>query len=58
MGLVLLGDGKGNFLPELSDRTGFLVEGDCRDLVLIDDRYLVASRNANSLKLYRIVNGE
>lgn len=56
MGLVLLGDGKGNFTAELADRTGFLAEGDCRDIVPIDDRYLVVSRNANSLKFYRIVH--
>jgi len=58
MGLVLLGDGRGNFSPELFNRTGFVADADCRDLVVIDDRYLVVSRNANSLKLYRIVNGE
>ncbi len=58
VGLVLLGDGKGNFLPELFEKTGFLAEGDCRDVVLVDDRYLVVSRNAHSLKVYRILHRE
>ncbi len=55
-GFVLLGDGKGGFLPELFDTSGFLADGDCRDLVLVGDRHLVVSRNSNVLKFYRIVS--
>ncbi|WP_373513692.1 VCBS repeat-containing protein [Persicitalea sp.] len=57
-GLALLGDGKGNFQPAHFERTGFLAEGDCRDVVLVGDHNLVVSRNANSLKIYRILNRE
>jgi len=56
-GLVLAGDNKGNFIPLSSQRSGFIVKGQGRDVKPIRTfknlkRFLV-SRNNNTLMLFR-----
>jgi len=56
-GLVLIGDGKGNFTPQSILRSGIYIPGDAKALIKIAsgaDNYLVAaSQNKDSLKLFR-----
>ncbi|MEP0713510.1 MAG: VCBS repeat-containing protein, partial [Algoriphagus sp.] len=53
LGLVLLGDGKGGFVPMSSQESGFVVPGDGKALVKIvsaqGDHLLVASQNRGKL---------
>ncbi len=54
-GLVLLGDGKGNFSVESSAETGFYVPGDAKSLVNLHapgKDLLIASQNKDSLKVF------
>ncbi|MFN8357852.1 MAG: VCBS repeat-containing protein [Spirosomataceae bacterium] len=56
-GLLLKGDGKGNFSPESIVQSGICIAGDGKALVKLTDakgRYLaLASQNKNNLKAYR-----
>ena len=55
-GLVLIGDGKGNFTPQSILRSGIYIPGDAKALIKVAsaDNYLVAaSQNKDSLKLFR-----
>jgi hypothetical protein len=55
-GLVLLGDGKGNFAPQTILKSGFFVPGDAKALIKLrgsDNRYLLAaSQNRGPLKIF------
>ena len=55
-GLVLLGDGKGNFAAQTILQSGFFVPGDAKALIKLrsaDNNYLLAaSQNRGSLKLF------
>ncbi|HEX8040939.1 MAG TPA: FG-GAP-like repeat-containing protein, partial [Chryseosolibacter sp.] len=54
-GLVLAGDGKGNFKPETSAQTGFYVPGDAKALVRVHRQtgdLLISSQNRDSLKVF------
>jgi enediyne biosynthesis protein E4 len=58
IGLVLLGDGKGNWKPQSSSASGFVVKGEARDIQLIngfgnEKKYLV-SRNNNSVLEFKV----
>lgn len=56
LGLVLAGDGMGNFKPMDHKGTGFIVDGDARALVRIDTpkgELIVSSINSDSLKVFR-----
>jgi hypothetical protein len=57
-GLLLLGDGKGNFTPQSAGRSGICIPGDAKALVKLtgpDNRYLVAaSQNRGDLKMFRL----
>jgi hypothetical protein len=56
-GLVLLGDGAGNFKPQSILQSGFFVPGDAKALVALkgaDNNYLLAaSQNKGMLRLFR-----
>jgi hypothetical protein len=54
-GLILLGDGKGNFIPESSAATGFYVPGDAKSLVKVrgvGQDLFIASQNKDSLLVF------
>jgi hypothetical protein len=56
-GLYLKGDGKGNFKPVSSTKSGFIVDGDARRLELItqkDRTLIVASQNNDQVVVYSI----
>ena len=56
-GVVLVGDGKGNFKLDPSQTSGFYVPGDAKGLALLqykNDRVLLATQNRDSLKAFRI----
>jgi enediyne biosynthesis protein E4 len=58
-GLVLLGDGKGNFVSQTSAQSGFYVPGDAKALVKLHRRrgdVFVASQNKDSLEVFSIAN--
>ena len=56
-GLLLKGDGIGGFEQILPESSGFLVDGECRNLQLIDDKdgnyAVVAAFNSDSLKVFQ-----
>jgi len=56
-GLVMLGDGKGNFKPQTILQSGFFVPGDAKALIRLrgaNNAYLLAaSQNRGSLKLFK-----
>ena len=56
-GLVLLGDGNGNFVPQTILQSGFFVPGDAKALIKLrgpDNSYLLAaSQNRGPLKIFR-----
>lgn len=55
-GIVLLGDGEGNFEYAKSPDTGFLVEGDGKALAKIETvlgEFVVATQNTDSLRIFR-----
>jgi hypothetical protein len=54
-GLILLGDGKGNFTPKTSAETGFYVPGDAKSLVKlrgVGEDLFIASQNKDSLRIF------
>ena len=54
-GLILMGDGKGNFVPETSASTGFYVPGDAKSLVKLHSKnaeIFIASQNKDSLRVF------
>jgi hypothetical protein len=56
LGLVLMGDGMGNFHPKDQKKTGFIVDGDARALVRInglEGELFVSSVNSDSLKVFQ-----
>lgn len=59
-GLLLYGDGKGNFTPVLSAKSGFLVAGDAKALVRLStaggNDLFVASQNRGDLKVFGLPN--
>ncbi len=56
-GIVLYGNGKGQFKNANYDQTGFFADGDCRSIVSIENsvhgNLLLVSRNKNTLVLYK-----
>lgn len=60
-GLVLLGDGKGNFAPQTILQSGFFVPGDAKALVKLkaagNNYFLAATQNRGPLKLFSRKNG-
>ena len=59
-GLVLLGDGKGNFTPQTQLQSGFSITGDARALIKLrgknNDYLLAASQNRGPLEIFRRKN--
>ncbi|HEY1056912.1 MAG TPA: VCBS repeat-containing protein, partial [Emticicia sp.] len=57
VGLVLTGNGKGNFKPMLYDKTGFVADGDCKDIITLKtaskSRLYVVSQNRAPLKVFK-----
>ncbi len=57
IGLVLAGDGRGNFEPVSVDKSGFFIDGDAKALVNITGAgggpLYIASQNSDSLKIFR-----
>ncbi|GAB3325948.1 VCBS repeat-containing protein [Larkinella ripae] len=56
VGLILLGDGTGNFRPQSYDKTGFVADGDCRSVISLagnTGRWLVVSQNNAPVKVFR-----
>ncbi len=61
VGLVLYGDGKGNFRPALPAVTGFEVEGDAKALVKIvrpNEDLFIASQNKGPLRVLSVKRAE
>ncbi len=57
MGLLLTGDGKGNFQPIPPFKSGFYASGDVKDMGMIsigDSNYLMISRNSDGLLFFKI----
>jgi enediyne biosynthesis protein E4 len=55
-GLILKGDGKGNFLPTLPTDHGFMLEGDIRDIKPIksnNSQLFLVSRNNDKMQIFR-----
>ncbi|MEO6453154.1 MAG: VCBS repeat-containing protein [Ginsengibacter sp.] len=56
-GLIMLGDGKGNFAPQSILQSGFFVPGNARGLVKLigkkDDYLLAATQNRDALKVFK-----
>lgn len=52
-GLVMLGDGKGNFQPQTIQQSGFLVRGEGRDIAVVKnsrgEQVVIVSRNNDTL---------
>lgn len=60
LGLVLKGDGKGNFVPMDHKATGFLIHGNARALVKVmgqDKEFLVSSLNKDSIQVHKTRKG-
>jgi hypothetical protein len=58
-GILLLGDGMGNFTQISSLSSGFLVDGDAKALAKIKGVHsdlIIATQNADSLKIFQILN--
>ncbi|MBL7700053.1 MAG: VCBS repeat-containing protein [Chitinophagaceae bacterium] len=57
-GLLLKGNGKGNYLPLVYHDTGLLINGDVRDMIMITDskkeKKIVVSKNSNSMQLIKV----
>lgn len=57
-GLLMLGDGKGNFLPIPMDQSGFEVKGEARDLKAITnskgERRVLVSRNNDFVLVFKL----
>lgn len=57
VGLVLAGNGKGTFTELLFDKTGFIADGDCKDIITIKDasknKLIIVSQNAGALRVFR-----
>jgi hypothetical protein len=58
-GLVLTGDGKGNFHPLSMEQSGFYLPGDAKGLakIIIDNKYaLAATQNRDNLQIFTLKN--
>jgi hypothetical protein len=57
-GLVLKGDGKGNFIPVKNTQSGFIIDGDIKDMKLINikdkGKILLAAPNDSDLKIFSL----
>ncbi|HEX5024395.1 MAG TPA: VCBS repeat-containing protein, partial [Agriterribacter sp.] len=56
IGLVLKGDGKGNFSPMLYDQTGLCIKGDVRNMISIKTNtgfLLVAAKNNDKIQVLK-----
>ncbi|UII80357.1 VCBS repeat-containing protein [Flagellimonas sp. CMM7] len=56
-GLLLKGDGKGDFLPVLAINSGFYASGDVKDMSrikIVDKEYIVVSKNSDYLQFIEI----
>jgi hypothetical protein len=57
-GMVLLGDGNGNFLPKRPHESGLYLDGDVRQLELFStdgSMYLIGARNGNAVKSFQFM---
>jgi enediyne biosynthesis protein E4 len=55
VGLILMGDGKGDFEAKLYDKTGFVADGDCKSLISLktmQGKMYIVSSNSGSLKVF------
>jgi enediyne biosynthesis protein E4 len=55
-GLILFGDGKGNFKPSVPTDNGLLLDGDVRDVKVLNtkkDKLYMVSRNNDKLLIYK-----
>ena len=61
-GLLLTGDGKGNFTVVENDVSGFYIEGEVRDIAEItlasEEKILIFALNNDSARLYRLNNNK
>jgi enediyne biosynthesis protein E4 len=56
LGVVLAGDGKGNFTPKPYVDSGLVIPGDVRSMILLKgtNRYLAVGRNNEHMSIYQI----
>ena len=60
-GIVLLGDGKGDFSTMDPVKSGLNIQGDTRDISRIEIQgidYTLFSRNNDSLKIFQLMDGQ
>ncbi|MHA7129077.1 VCBS repeat-containing protein [Algoriphagus namhaensis] len=53
-GLVLLGDGKGNFRPINPNESGLIIKGDIKSSLLLDQSTVLFGVNQQAIKAYKI----
>lgn len=56
MGLLLAGNGKGNFKPVQRNESGILIRGDVRDMIFLNDKKIgtiVISKNSDSVQVIK-----
>ena len=54
VGLLLAGDGKGNFKPLTRNETGLLIQGDVRDMISLKDKkgsHIIISKNNSAVQV-------
>ncbi len=59
IGLILLGDGKGNFSPQTYDKTGLYIPGDVRNLIELKgekNTLIVAAKNNEPVQVIKLMN--
>jgi hypothetical protein len=54
-GVLLLGDGKGNFEQKAPHESGFFIDQDVKDALMLDDLIVVSSNN-DTLRTFRLKN--
>lgn len=56
-GLLLKGDGKGNFTPVSSDKSGFFIAGDAKEIIKMvvgDEQIILVALNNDKLKSFKV----
>ncbi len=53
--LILIGDGKGHFMPVPQAQTGFVLRGDVRDMVYLNNKKLIVGINNEKVQAFNFV---
>jgi enediyne biosynthesis protein E4 len=52
--LILIGDGKGHFTPIPQAQTGFVLRGDVRDMVYLNNKKLIVGINNQKVQVFNL----